>query len=178
MSSPADPTRSPPPAVLAGLSRPAVLAGLWCLALALTTLHPAPAQAGAVAAPLPAPADASAPATRVAAAGKAAATGAAPAVATAAAAAPSAPGRGRIEADDDDTASPASGVPGAAPAPRSGGGYRMRCWQYGQLLFDEGPVVLPAEARRNARLSATDKRGNLVLVSDVGGGTTCLTAQR
>jgi hypothetical protein len=56
----------------------------------------------------------------------------------------------------------------AAPAT-----YQLRCWQYGRLLFDEGPVTLGAEARQAARLVAFDRHGAPLIVTDAG-GTTCL----
>jgi hypothetical protein len=56
---------------------------------------------------------------------------------------------------------------------KSAGAYQLRCWQYGQLLFDEGPVTLSSEARSNARLVATDRNGAALIVTDAG-GTTCL----
>jgi hypothetical protein len=51
--------------------------------------------------------------------------------------------------------------------------YQLRCWQYGRLLFDEGPVTLGAEARQGARLVAIDRHGAPLIVTDAG-GTTCL----
>ena len=39
--------------------------------------------------------------------------------------------------------------PGPAAAPKAApGAYRLRCWQFGRLIFDEGPVSLAADARR------------------------------
>ena len=51
--------------------------------------------------------------------------------------------------------------------------YRLRCWQFGRLLFDEGPVSLAADARQGARLVATDRNGATLIVTDAGGAT-CL----
>ncbi|HSW19444.1 MAG TPA: hypothetical protein VLJ86_19650 [Ramlibacter sp.] len=69
------------------------------------------------------------------------------------------------------------GVPAAAaaaaPKQKLSGTYQLRCWQYGRLLFDEGPVTLSAEARQSARLVAIDRRGAPLIVTDAG-GTTCL----
>ena len=48
----------------------------------------------------------------------------------------------------------------------------MRCWQYGRLLFDEGPVTLGPETRQGAKLVATDRHGGAVIVTD-SGWTTC-----
>lgn len=52
--------------------------------------------------------------------------------------------------------------------------YQLRCWQYGRLLFDEGPVTLPADARKAARVVAYDRQGAPLIVSEAGGSTTCL----
>jgi hypothetical protein len=61
----------------------------------------------------------------------------------------------------------------AAPNQKAPGTYQLRCWQYGHLLFDEGPVTLGAEARQGARLVAIDRHGAPLIVTDAG-GTTCL----
>lgn len=61
----------------------------------------------------------------------------------------------------------------AASNQKAPGTYQLRCWQYGRLLFDEGPVTLSAEARQGARLVAIDRHGAPLIVSDAG-GTTCL----
>lgn len=61
----------------------------------------------------------------------------------------------------------------AAANQKAPGTYRLRCWQYGRLLFDEGPVTLGAEARQGARLVAIDRQGAPLIVTDAG-GTTCL----
>lgn len=77
---------------------------------------------------------------------------------------------------DEQVAPPAPGATASAPAAgaaRSAGRYQLRCWQYGRLLFDEGPVSLPADARVNARLVATDRNGASLIVTDAG-TTTCL----
>ena len=73
-----------------------------------------------------------------------------------------------------------SGLPPAPPPPASTpvskhkgqGTYRLRCWQYGRLLFDEGPVTLGPEARQGAKLVATDRNGGSMIVTD-SGWTTC-----
>jgi len=71
-----------------------------------------------------------------------------------------------------------SGLPPAPPAstpvPRqkAQGTYRLRCWQYGRLLFDEGPVTLGPDARQGAKLVAIDRDGGAVIVTDAG-WTTC-----
>ena len=60
-----------------------------------------------------------------------------------------------------------------AQGPRASGTYQLRCWQYGRLLFDEGPVTLGSETRQAARLVAIDRHGAALIVTDTG-GTTCL----
>ena len=78
------------------------------------------------------------------------------------------------EGDDRVSAQiPVAPVPSAAPAARASGKYTLRCWQYGKLLFDEGPVSLGSDARANARLVATDRNGSSLFVTDAGGAT-CL----
>jgi len=76
-----------------------------------------------------------------------------------------------IASGDDDRN--ASRVPASAPNQIAPGTYQLRCWQYGRLLFDEGPVTLGAEARQGARLVAIDRRGAALIVTE-SGGTTCL----
>jgi hypothetical protein len=61
----------------------------------------------------------------------------------------------------------------AAPNQNAPGTYRLRCWQYGRLLFDEGPLTLGAEARQGAKLVAIDRHGGALIVTHAG-GTTCL----
>lgn len=70
---------------------------------------------------------------------------------------------------------PSKAVPRApAPVPPSrAGSYRLRCWQYGRLLFDEGPIGLAADAQQGARLIGTDRNGAALLVTEAGGAT-CL----
>jgi hypothetical protein len=63
--------------------------------------------------------------------------------------------------------------PSSAPPNQKAATYQLRCWQYGQLLFDEGPVTLGAEARRGARLVAIDRYGAALIVT-AAGETTCL----
>lgn len=77
-----------------------------------------------------------------------------------------------ITAGDDRVAAPARAASAPAAA-KPGGRYQLRCWQYGRLLFDEGPVSLAPEARVGARLLAYDRSGAPLIVSDAG-GTTCL----
>lgn len=63
--------------------------------------------------------------------------------------------------------------PAVAQAGTSPGSYQLRCWQYGRLLFDEGPVTLSPETRQGARLVAFDRHGAAVIVTDTG-ATTCM----
>ena len=63
---------------------------------------------------------------------------------------------------------PDGAEPAAAPQAKAPGTYQLRCWQYGRLLFDEGPVTLGAEARKGAKLVAADRRGGSVIVTDAG----------
>lgn len=82
---------------------------------------------------------------------------------------------GTVAAADDPPAAarpPAPAVP-ATPAPKPHGSYRLRCWQYGKLLFDEGAVSLGADARQSAKLVVTDRNGAPLLVTDAGSAT-CL----
>ncbi|MDR6536596.1 hypothetical protein [Variovorax soli] len=67
---------------------------------------------------------------------------------------------------------PAPPVAAAASSQRATGTYQLRCWQYGRLLFDEGPVTLGPEARQGAKLVATDRHGGTVIVTEAG-WTTC-----
>ncbi|WP_213955892.1 MULTISPECIES: hypothetical protein [unclassified Variovorax] len=62
----------------------------------------------------------------------------------------------------------------AAPSRKVAGTYQLRCWQYGRLLFDEGPVTLGAEARQGAKMVGTDRNGGALFVTADLGGTTCL----
>ena len=70
-----------------------------------------------------------------------------------------------------DDRAPAPQVRQPAPSAKAQGTYQLRCWQYGRLLFDEGPVTLGPEARQAARLVATDRNGAAVIVTDAGGAT-------
>jgi hypothetical protein len=63
-------------------------------------------------------------------------------------------------------------VTAAASRQKAPGAYRLRCWQYGRLLFDEGPVTLGPDARQGAKLVAIDRDGGAVIVTDAG-WTTC-----
>lgn len=74
------------------------------------------------------------------------------------------------------------GLPDAPPAAYEERGplrYRMRCWQYGQLLFEEHLSALPnGNARRSIRLSGTDLRGRPVHVAEVDGATCLIDSLR
>ncbi|MEJ8853276.1 hypothetical protein WKW79_01775 [Variovorax robiniae] len=72
-------------------------------------------------------------------------------------------------------AAPLPPVPAPQPPVRKAAGtYQLRCWQYGRLLFDEGPVTLGAEAKQGAKMVATDRNGGALFVTADLGGTTCL----
>ncbi|MEO7244233.1 MAG: hypothetical protein ABIX12_03700 [Rubrivivax sp.] len=75
---------------------------------------------------------------------------------------------GRV-ADGDDHA----GAPAALLPDRAGAWVRLRCWQYGRLLFDEGPVRLGADVQRGGRLVAQQRDGSALVVTDAGSAT-CL----
>ena len=66
-------------------------------------------------------------------------------------------------------------VPSVPPGPvavaRPAGTYQLRCWQYGRLLFDEGPVTLGPEAREGAKMVALDRNGGAVIVTEAGEAT-------
>lgn len=79
--------------------------------------------------------------------------------------------KGKVAAGQIARTAPAPVAPPAVN--KADGTFRLRCWQYGRLLFDEGPVRLAADARLGARLVATDRNGALLLVTDAGGAT-CL----
>ena len=63
--------------------------------------------------------------------------------------------------------------PSAGPSPKPPGTYQLRCWQYGRLLFDEGPVTLGPDARQGGRLVAIDRHGGSLILT-AAGETTCL----
>jgi hypothetical protein len=78
-----------------------------------------------------------------------------------------------ITSSDDDPVVSRAPPPSALPNRKSSSGFRLRCWQDGRLLFDEGPVTLGPEARQSASLVAIDRNGGALIVTDAG-GTTCL----
>ncbi|HEY1228690.1 MAG TPA: hypothetical protein VGF26_15360 [Ramlibacter sp.] len=61
--------------------------------------------------------------------------------------------------------------PGPVVARKPPGTYQLRCWQYGRLLFDEGPVTLGPEAREGAKMVALDRNGGAVIVTEAGEAT-------
>jgi len=69
---------------------------------------------------------------------------------------------------------PAPSSAAAAANRKASGTYQLRCWQYGRLLFDEGPVTLGAEARQGAKMVAIDRNGAPLMITADIGGTTCL----
>ena len=78
-----------------------------------------------------------------------------------------------IASGDDDRIVSRVPPPAAAANQKASGTYQLRCWQYGRLLFEEGPVTLGAEARQGARLVAIDRHGAPLIVT-AAGETTCL----
>jgi len=61
--------------------------------------------------------------------------------------------------------------PAPAGADKMPATYQLRCWQYGRLLFDEGPVTLGPEARQGAKMVALDRNGAAVIVTEAGEAT-------
>lgn len=61
----------------------------------------------------------------------------------------------------------------AAPVKKAQPVLLLRCWQEGRLLFEEPLASVPAEARKSARLSVTDRNGQSLHVIDMAGAT-CL----
>lgn len=54
------------------------------------------------------------------------------------------------------------------------GGYQLRCWQHGRLLFEENNVALPTDNPRYAlRLSGNDGQGRPIYVAETQNAT-CL----
>lgn len=70
---------------------------------------------------------------------------------------------------------PERAVPSVPPGPvaayKPPATYQLRCWQYGRLLFDEGPVTLGPEARQGAKMVALDRNGAAVIVTEAGEAT-------
>jgi hypothetical protein len=61
----------------------------------------------------------------------------------------------------------------AAPVKKAPPVLLLRCWQEGRLLFEEPLSAVPAETRKSARLSVTDRAGQALHVIDMAGAT-CL----
>lgn len=59
----------------------------------------------------------------------------------------------------------------AAEAPPAG--YQLRCWQYGQLLFEQRNVELDGETLDGLKLRGTDRKRRPVILTDTGNAT-CL----
>lgn len=73
---------------------------------------------------------------------------------------------GRVEVDRQ--ATPPRPAAEAPPA-----GYQLRCWQYGQLLFEQRNVELDGETLDGLKLRGTDRKRRPVIVTDTGNAT-CL----
>jgi hypothetical protein len=73
------------------------------------------------------------------------------------------------------TDSPDVGKATATPKPvKAQGGYQIRCWQEGRLLFEENHVALPADSTRYAiRMTGTDRKGKPIYVAETTNAT-CL----
>ncbi len=68
---------------------------------------------------------------------------------------------------------PAPPVVQQRPQPPSGG-YQIRCWQHGRLLFEENHITLPADGPRyGIRVSGTDRNGRPMYVAETSNAT-CL----
>jgi hypothetical protein len=61
----------------------------------------------------------------------------------------------------------------AGPAKKAPPVLLLRCWQEGRLLFEEPLASVPAEARKSARLTVTDRNGQVLQVIDMASAT-CL----
>jgi hypothetical protein len=65
----------------------------------------------------------------------------------------------------------------AATGARPEGGYQIRCWQQGRLLFEENQISLPTEGARKAlRISATDRAGRPIYITDTDNATCLIRA--
>jgi hypothetical protein len=54
------------------------------------------------------------------------------------------------------------------------GGYQLRCWQEGRLLFEENHIALPADGSRYAvRMAGSDGKGRPIYVAETINAT-CL----
>ena len=72
---------------------------------------------------------------------------------------------------------PAKPAPAPAATPKvakSQGGYQIRCWQEGRLLFEENHVAMPVDSNRYAvKVSGTDRNGKPLFVVETTNAT-CL----
>lgn len=65
----------------------------------------------------------------------------------------------------------------AAASARIDGGYQIRCWQHGRLLFEENHVTLPPDGARYAlRIAATDRTGRPLYVAQTDSATCLIRA--
>lgn len=65
-------------------------------------------------------------------------------------------------------------TPGASATARSAGGYQLRCWQHGRLLFEEYLAALPTDSSRHPpKIVATDRQGRPIHVAEIDSAT-CL----
>jgi hypothetical protein len=64
--------------------------------------------------------------------------------------------------------------PPERPVPSASGLYQVRCWQYGQLLFEERDVQLTSDMA--ASLKLRDRNRQLVVVTDTGNATCLIRA--
>jgi hypothetical protein len=60
----------------------------------------------------------------------------------------------------------------AKAAAASSGSYQLRCWQYGQLMFEENYLAIPADSAAYALRMTDRNRAPVYLVQS--GGATCL----
>lgn len=69
---------------------------------------------------------------------------------------------------------PAPTLQRSPPAKPTAGGYQLRCWQHGRLLFEENNVALPTDNPRYAlRLTGNDGHGRPIYVAETQNAT-CL----
>jgi hypothetical protein len=61
----------------------------------------------------------------------------------------------------------------AAPVKKASPVLLLRCWQEGRLLFEEPLSSVPAETRKNARITVQDREGRALQVIDMASAT-CL----
>ncbi len=65
----------------------------------------------------------------------------------------------------------------AATPVRIDGGYQIRCWQHGRLLFEENHVTLPPDgARGSLRIAATDRTGRPLYLAQTDSATCLIRA--